>query len=108
MRSSPLARSSVLVGWSPGSPATTMRGRSTDWRDDMARALTILLLTLMVAACGGGPSAGQTGSPRPVGTPGTTVAGGGEASPASGQATADELCALLTADDWGEFNYVTA
>jgi hypothetical protein len=65
-------------------------------------------MTLMVGACGGGPSAGQTGSPRSAGTPGTTPAGGGGASPGSGQATADELCALLTADDWGEFNYVTA
>jgi hypothetical protein len=71
----------------------------------MLRAPAFLVLAFAVAACGGGGAAG------PTGTSGTTAEAPGTTGPGTagtGLASADELCALLNADDWGQLNYVTA
>lgn len=74
----------------------------------MLRATVMVLSLLVVAACGGGASPTAT-SRTP--TSGPTLAAASDPPATTGPGglpTAADLCALLTAEDWGTFNYVTA
>ena len=64
----------------------------------------LVVLALLAAACGGGgttPTVGPGVTSPPVNTNAPVPASGGLPS-------GEQLCGLLTADDWGEFGYVTA
>lgn len=71
------------------------------------RPVPLLLILITVAACGGGSNPTATVSRPTIGpTAGATSAP--VTSLPGGLPTAAQLCGLLTAADWGTFNYVTA
>jgi hypothetical protein len=74
----------------------------------MLRAAAMLAVMALVAGCGG-----VTATPRPTATATATEAGSTAAprvgaSPLSTLTGAEGLCSLLTSEDLGQFNFVTA
>lgn len=85
-----------------------MRAHSFGWEEPVLRATVMVLSLFVVAACGGGTAPTAT-SRAPTSAPSQAASSGAPAtSVPGGLPTAAELCALLTAQDWGTFNYVTA
>ena len=71
------------------------------------RVLVVGSLVLVVAACGGGGGAAATATPASA-TPAPATQVPVTTSAPGELPAAEELCGLLTADDWGQFGYVTA
>lgn len=70
----------------------------------MSRAIALIVLTALLAACGGpqasaSPTPGTT-TPTPTATPGMTASGATGLTP-------EALCNFLLPTDWQQFNYVT-
>lgn len=72
----------------------------------MTRLRLILVLSVFcLAACGG---AGATTAPRTDALPTSAPTATAPDVTGAGLPSAEELCALLTADDWGAYGYETA